>query len=162
MNILLINHYAGSVHHGMEYRPYYLAPIGKGAKVYAWASDDDLYNQWLFIAFREDWARQNPELAGATYNSLAEATDWTNKNKEEAIDMAAKKFRLNRADLATQASSIDYVFETKRAHYDRFKTMLGWAVKRNYLQIDDLDKFVREAYYPDVARKYAPSRTDFV
>lgn len=25
MNILLINHYAGSPHHGMEYRPYYLA-----------------------------------------------------------------------------------------------------------------------------------------
>jgi len=139
-----------------------LPQIVKGSKVYAWASDDDLYNQWLFIAFREDWARQNPELAGATYNSLAEATDWTNKNKEEAIDMAAKKFRLNRADLANQVAGIDYVFETKRSHYDRFKTMLSWAVKRNYLKIDDLDKFVREAYYPDVARKYAPSRTDFV
>lgn len=25
MNILLINHYAGSIHHGMEYRPYYFA-----------------------------------------------------------------------------------------------------------------------------------------
>ena len=25
LNILLVNHYAGSVHHGMEYRPYYLA-----------------------------------------------------------------------------------------------------------------------------------------
>lgn len=25
MNILLINHYAGSTRHGMEYRPYYLA-----------------------------------------------------------------------------------------------------------------------------------------
>ena len=154
----------GDLHAFFGWEPWLskLPQIVKGSKVYAWASDDNLYNQWLFIAFREDWARQNPELAGATYNSLAEATDWTNKNKEEAIDMAAKKFRLNRADLATQASSIDYVFETKRSHYDRFKTMLGWAVQRNYLKIDDLDKFVREAYYPDVARKYAPSRTDFV
>ena len=25
MNILLINHYAGSIYHGMEYRPYYFA-----------------------------------------------------------------------------------------------------------------------------------------
>src|SRR3954470_24956410 len=25
MNIVLINHYAGSVRHGMEYRPYYMA-----------------------------------------------------------------------------------------------------------------------------------------
>ncbi|MFN7095435.1 MAG: glycosyltransferase WbuB, partial [Burkholderiales bacterium] len=25
MNILYINHYAGSIYHGMEYRPYYLA-----------------------------------------------------------------------------------------------------------------------------------------
>jgi glycosyltransferase involved in cell wall biosynthesis len=28
MNILLINHYAGSIRHGMEYRPYYLAREG--------------------------------------------------------------------------------------------------------------------------------------
>lgn len=36
MNILLINHYAGSVHHGMEYRPYYLARewVRHGHRVY--------------------------------------------------------------------------------------------------------------------------------
>ena len=36
MNILLINHYAGSVHHGMEYRPYYLARewVRRGHRVY--------------------------------------------------------------------------------------------------------------------------------
>lgn len=35
MNILLINHYAGSVHHGMEYRPYYFAKkwVEKGHQV---------------------------------------------------------------------------------------------------------------------------------
>jgi ABC-type nitrate/sulfonate/bicarbonate transport system substrate-binding protein len=138
-----------------------LPQIVKGAKVYAWASDDDLYHQWLFVAFREDWARQNPDLAGATYLSLAEATDWALANKEEAIDMAAKKFRLNRKDFENQVSGVDYVFDTKRSHYDRFKEMLGWAMKRGYLKIDNLDKFVPETYYADIARKYAPARTDF-
>jgi ABC-type nitrate/sulfonate/bicarbonate transport system substrate-binding protein len=138
-----------------------LPQIIKGAKVYAWASDDNLYNQWLFAAFREDWAKKNPELAGAVYNSLADATDWALANKEEAIDMCAKKFRLNRADFAQQVSGVDYVFDTKREYYDRYKVMLSWAISRGYLKIDNLDKFVTEAYYPDVARKYAPSRTDF-
>lgn len=41
MNILLINHYAGSVHHGMEYRPYYLAQewVKAGHDVTILASD---------------------------------------------------------------------------------------------------------------------------
>ena len=138
-----------------------LPQIIKGAKVYAWASDDNLYNQWLFTAFREDWAKQNPELAGAVYNSLADATDWTNANKEEAIDMCAKKFRLNRADFAQQVAGVDCVFDTKKEYYDRYKVMLTWAINKGYLKIDNLDKFVTEAYYPDIARKYAPSRTDF-
>lgn len=138
-----------------------LPQIIKGAKVYAWASDDNLYNQWLFTAFREDWAKQNPELAGAVYNSLAEATDWTNANKDEAIDMCAKKFRLNKADFAQQVAGVDCVFDTKKEYYDRYKVMLTWAINKGYLKIDNLDKFVTEAYYPDVARKYAPSRTDF-
>lgn len=41
MNILLINHYAGSVHHGMEFRPYYFAKewIKQGHKVTIVAAD---------------------------------------------------------------------------------------------------------------------------
>lgn len=138
-----------------------LPQIVKGAKVYAWASDDDLYHQWLFIGFREDWARKNPDQAGATYASLAEATDWVNANKDEATQLAAKTFRLNLEDLKNQVSGVDYVFDTKRAHYDRFREMLGWAQRRNYIKIDNLEKFVHETYYPDIAKKYAPSRTDF-
>jgi glycosyltransferase involved in cell wall biosynthesis len=42
MNILLINHYAGSVRHGMEYRPYYLARewVRLGHKVMIVASSE--------------------------------------------------------------------------------------------------------------------------
>lgn len=41
MNILLINHYAGSPKMGMEYRPYYLAPewIKAGHNVTILAAD---------------------------------------------------------------------------------------------------------------------------
>jgi glycosyltransferase involved in cell wall biosynthesis len=42
MNILLINHYAGSVRHGMEYRPYYLARewVRLGHRVHIVASSE--------------------------------------------------------------------------------------------------------------------------
>ena len=35
MNILLINHYAGSISHGMEYRPFYMSRewVGLGHRV---------------------------------------------------------------------------------------------------------------------------------
>jgi glycosyltransferase involved in cell wall biosynthesis len=41
MNILLINHYAGSIRHGMEYRPYYLARewVRHGHQVHILAAD---------------------------------------------------------------------------------------------------------------------------
>jgi glycosyltransferase involved in cell wall biosynthesis len=41
MNILLVNHYAGSIYHGMEYRPYYLAQewVKAGHQVTIIASD---------------------------------------------------------------------------------------------------------------------------
>jgi glycosyltransferase involved in cell wall biosynthesis len=55
MNILLINHYAGSPRHGMAYRPYYLARewVRAGHRVHIIASDQSHIR-----------ARQ-PELAGA-------------------------------------------------------------------------------------------------
>lgn len=41
MNILLVNHYAGSIYHGMEYRPYYLARewVRSGHRVFIIAAD---------------------------------------------------------------------------------------------------------------------------
>ena len=66
-----------------------------------------------------------PGLAGAVYNSLAEATDWAIANKEEAIDMCAKKFRLNKADLPSRWPASTTFFDTKREFYDRYKAMAG-------------------------------------
>lgn len=54
MNILLINHHAGSVQHGMEYRPYYLARawIGMGHRVR------------IVAAGQSHVRRANPQLDG--------------------------------------------------------------------------------------------------
>ena len=38
MNILLINHYAGSDYHGMEFRPYYMGREWKSQRKYPWFS----------------------------------------------------------------------------------------------------------------------------
>ncbi|UVW30304.1 glycosyltransferase family 4 protein [Massilia sp. H6] len=55
MNILLINHYAGSPRHGMAYRPYYLARewVRMGHRVRILAADNSHIRAW------------QPELAGA-------------------------------------------------------------------------------------------------
>jgi len=54
MNILLINHYAGSVQHGMEYRPYYLARewVRAGHRVH------------IVAASHSHLRRQAPAIAG--------------------------------------------------------------------------------------------------
>ncbi|MDE2300504.1 MAG: glycosyltransferase family 4 protein, partial [Burkholderiales bacterium] len=65
MNILLINHYAGSPRHGMEYRPYYLARewVRAGHKV-----------QIVTAAYSHVRTRQ-PELAAGGTQPLDEVID---------------------------------------------------------------------------------------
>ena len=70
MNILLINHYAGSVHHGMEYRPYYLARewVRAGHRVHiVAASHSHLRRQGPAMAGR---ARLSEDIDGIHYTWL--------------------------------------------------------------------------------------------
>lgn len=62
MNILYINHYAGSIYHGMEYRPYYLARewVRAGHKVTIVASNlSHIRNKNIVMADNEDYVREN-------------------------------------------------------------------------------------------------------
>lgn len=62
MNILYINHYAGSIYHGMEYRPYYLARewVKAGHKVTIVASNlSHIRNKNIAIADDVDYLREN-------------------------------------------------------------------------------------------------------
>lgn len=70
MNILLINHYAGSVHHGMEYRPYYLARewVRAGHRVHiVAASHSHLRRQAPAMAGRD---RLDEDIDGIHYSWL--------------------------------------------------------------------------------------------
>jgi glycosyltransferase involved in cell wall biosynthesis len=71
MNILLINHYAGSVRHGMEYRPYYLARewvrLGHRVRIVA-SGESHLRTQAPQMAGR---SRVDETLDGIDYTWLA-------------------------------------------------------------------------------------------
>lgn len=62
MNILYINHYAGSIHHGMEYRPYYLARewVNAGHNVTIVASNlSHLRQKNIELATNEQYREEN-------------------------------------------------------------------------------------------------------
>ena len=62
MNVLYINHYAGSIYHGMEYRPYYLARewVKAGHKVTIVAGNlSHIRNKNIAIADGADYLREN-------------------------------------------------------------------------------------------------------
>ena len=95
MNILLINHYAGSLQHGMEYRPYYLARewVRLGHRVRIVASS------------RSHIRAQAPQMRGAA--RLDETIDgieytwfdtpaYAGNGSARAMNMAAFIFRLTR------------------------------------------------------------------
>ncbi len=69
MKILLINHYAGSVHYGMEYRPYYLARewVEQGAKVHIFAGS---YSHLRRTNIEMDGGFKNEKIDGINYTWL--------------------------------------------------------------------------------------------
>ena len=96
MNILLINHYAGSVHHGMEYRPYYLARewVRAGHKVtIVAASASHVRTQAPQLGRR---ARMEETIDGIDYVWLA-APPYRGNGAARVRNMAAFLWRLQAA-----------------------------------------------------------------
>lgn len=66
MRILLINHYAGSVHHGMEFRPYYLAR--------EWVKSG---NEVLIVAASySHLRRENPQFEGGLFRETVDGVPY--------------------------------------------------------------------------------------
>ncbi|WP_322403404.1 glycosyltransferase family 4 protein [Massilia luteola] len=96
MNILLINHYAGSVRHGMEYRPYYLARewVRAGHKVtIVAASASHVRTQAPQMGRR---ARLDENIDGIDYVWLA-APSYRGNGAARVRNMAAFLWRLGAA-----------------------------------------------------------------
>ena len=66
MNVLLVNHYAGSTRHGMEYRPYYLARewVRSGHRVQIVAGS------WSHVRARQ------PDVHGAPVDEVIDGIDY--------------------------------------------------------------------------------------
>jgi glycosyltransferase involved in cell wall biosynthesis len=95
MNILLINHYAGSVRHGMEYRPFYLARewVRKGHRVTILASSEShLRSQAPQLSGR---ARLDETIDGVDYTWLATPA-YRGNGLARVRNMAAFVLRLQR------------------------------------------------------------------
>jgi glycosyltransferase involved in cell wall biosynthesis len=95
MNILLINHYAGSVRHGMEYRPYYLARewVRLGHRVHIVASSEShIRSQAPQLA---GTARLDERIDGIHYSWLA-TPPYRGNGAGRVRNMAAFVLRLRR------------------------------------------------------------------
>ncbi|WP_207538310.1 ABC transporter substrate-binding protein [Sabulicella rubraurantiaca] len=138
-----------------------LPTIVRGARVYAYSSDDGLYQLWYTMVFREDWAREDPDSAGAAYRAVADAMTWVNANRDEAVQLAARTFRTPVNDMRVQMAGNTYLLDTKREHPVRIKQVAAWAKDRGLLNADNTDRLVDDYYYPEIARRYAPQLTDF-
>ena len=96
MNILLINHYAGSVRHGMEYRPYYLARewvrAGHRVTIVA-ASESHVRTQAPTMGRR---ARMEESIDGIDYVWLA-APPYRGNGTARVRNMAVFLWRLREA-----------------------------------------------------------------
>jgi len=66
MNVLLINHYAGSIRHGMEYRPYYLARewVKKG------------HNVKILAASHSHYRTHQPEMEGKIQDEIIDGISY--------------------------------------------------------------------------------------
>jgi glycosyltransferase involved in cell wall biosynthesis len=96
MNILLINHYAGSVRHGMEYRPYYLARewVRAGHRVTIVAASESHVRTQAPVMGRR--ARMEETIDGIDYVWLA-APPYRGNGAARVRNMAAFLWRLRAA-----------------------------------------------------------------
>ncbi len=99
MNILLINHYAGSIYHGMEYRTYYLAKewVRAGHKVLIAASDQShVRNTKIIIPKNKSYLYEN--IDGIDYLWL-KTTKYSKNGVKRAINIfsfIAQLYRFSR------------------------------------------------------------------
>ncbi|SDB74397.1 ABC transporter substrate-binding protein [Belnapia rosea] len=138
-----------------------LPTVVRNARAYGFSGDDDLYWMWYSLIFREEWIRDDPAAADATYLALAETMDWINANREDACRMASKAFRVPIDAMRNQMNGCEYLLDTKRVHLTRLKEVGAWAAEAGFMQTSDLSRLVDEFYDPTVAQRVAPQRTDF-
>ena len=125
MNILLINHYTGSIYHGMEYRPYYMARewVKMGHRVTIVAADES-HLRGKHVEIPEDQDSYLETIDGINYLWL-KTIAYNGNGVKRALNMASFIFQLLRYGKTIKnnfkpdvvISSSTYPAEIFGAHY---------------------------------------------
>lgn len=125
MNILLINHYAGSIYHGMAYRPYYMARewVKAGHTVTIVAADES-HLRGKHVEIQEDQDSYLETIDGINYLWL-KTIAYNGNGVKRALNMASFIFQLLRYGKTIKnnfkpdvvISSSTYPAEIFGAHY---------------------------------------------
>jgi len=139
MNILLINHYAGSIRHGMEYRPYYLARewvrAGHRVRIVA-ASQSHLRTHAPHL---EGSAASDQEIDGIDYRWLA-TPSYAGNGARRAVNIGAFIAGLYRqaADLAGERPDLVIASSTYPADIWPARRIAALAGARLVFEVHDL------------------------
>jgi ABC-type nitrate/sulfonate/bicarbonate transport system substrate-binding protein len=131
------------------------------AKVLTWAGDDGVFFQDNVI-MREEFVKENKDVAVRVVRGLIAAADWMEANRQEAAKVANAVLKAPSDEQALHDLQLfKFTGELRKSLVEHERKLAAWSVSVRLFQTPDPVKLVDDLVYPDIIKAAAPARTDF-